>query len=468
MKLYWQLLKLILRKFVLRRNTGLAVREFAEEMGVVYIKLAQILATQNYGKIFTEEDRAELSGICDECNPLEFAEIEVILQREYGNFEEVFEMIEPIPVGSASVSQVHRGVLKDGREVAIKIKRQDVTRTVTNDIERIRRLVHRFGKIIKLQNLAGGDRALDLYLKWIQQETDFRHEVENIKLYQKFAKSVNGKVLETRKIKVPEAYEEYCTENVIVMEFVRAQTINRMEMTKENKEQITLALNSYFKLSFWAMFHDRQIVFHGDPHGGNVCIDENGDIWFLDMGLLCVMNDEDAKLCRSLFLAAYTGNAQKLYELLVGYGKMSAGKSKQFRLSCEELCREVRGKEVTYYFVDMINECLDYEFVPPDFLFSMAKAFICLNGINKLVENQIAAQELLQEQTAEFMLRRSLNDCREILMAGVGLGPEMLTDTLQTGPIEAVAKIIAKSDLQRKLTSSVENFREMLELVSAK
>lgn len=128
-----------------------------------------MLATQNFGNYFTEEDRQMLSSICDNCNPISYDEIEEILKQEYGtNLENIFSFIEKEPVGSASVSQVHRAILKTGEEVAIKIKRRDITRTIDEDIKRIRKIVHRFGKYAKFRNFTGGDHALDLYLVWLK------------------------------------------------------------------------------------------------------------------------------------------------------------------------------------------------------------------------------------------------------------------------------------------------------------
>lgn len=107
------------------------------------------------------------------------------------------------------------------------------------------------------------------------------------------------------------------------MEFIKTPTINKLKLTDENKNKIITALNSYIKSSFFAMFNDKQVVFHGDPHSGNIAIDENGDICFLDMGLLCALSDEDSKLCRKFFLAAYSGNYEKLYDMLISYGDMT-------------------------------------------------------------------------------------------------------------------------------------------------
>lgn len=466
MKLYIQVIKLLFNKFILRKNNGIVVKEFSEKMGIVYIKLAQMLATQNFGNLFTEEDRQMLSSICDNCNPIRYDEIEEILKQEYGaNFENIFSFIEKEPVGSASVSQVHRAILKTGEEVAIKIKRKDITKTMNEDIKRIRKIVHRFGKFVNFSNFTGSDHALDLYLEWIEQETNFPHEQENIKIYQNFADSVNGKVSGTKQIKVPKLYEDYCTDNIIVMEFIRAQTINKLALTEENKERITTALNSYIRSSFWAMFHDKQIVFHGDPHSGNICIDNEGNICFLDMGLLCVLSDSDAKLCRKFFLTAYSGNHEKLYKMLVPYGKMSEEKKQSFQKDCKKYCEEVKKKEVTYYFIDMINVCLNYELVPPNFLFNMAKAFICLNGISNFSGNQCSAKELLQEQTIEFLVKRSLKDCEGIVLDSLYIVPNTLESLLQHGLVKTIAKIATNSKMKENVRKSLDDLNEMLDLM---
>lgn len=468
MKLYFELFKLVIRKFLFRQKTGVVIRKFSEKMGIVYIKLAQILATQNYGNLFTEEDRKMLSSICDSCNPIDFSEIEKILQCEYGSsFQDIFSYISHDPVGSASVSQVHKAVLTTGETVAIKIKRKDVTKTMTRDIERIRKLVHRFGKIVKFNNYMGGDHALNLYLEWIRQETDFRHEMENIKTYQEFASNVNGKVSHAKKIKVPKVYETYCTDQVIVMEFVESPTINKMPLHDENKKKIVTALNSYLQLSFWALFHDQKIVFHGDPHSGNVCVDEEGNLCFLDMGLLCALSESEAILCRDFFLAAYSGNYMKLYHFLISYGNMDEEKKRNFLADCKKYCETVREKEVTYYFIDMINICLNYEFVPSNFLFRMAKAFMCLNGIGNFSNNRVSAKELLYEQTMEFLISRSFRDCKEVFEEGLRIPKKAIVNTLQNGLVNTMSKLLTDQELNQSIKKTMEHVDEILNLIKS-
>lgn len=262
-------------------------------MGTTYIKLAQILAMQNFGNLFTEEDRACLSSICDNCNPISYKKIEKIIEKEYGcPVKKKFRKIYEEPVGSASISQVHKAVLKNGKVVAIKVKRKDVAKHIEKDIKQIRRFIHRFGRLVKFQNYLGSDAALNLYLSWILEETNFEREQRNILRYYQFAKSVNGKIENSRRIVVPRVYKNLCTKNIIVMQFIFSKTINQLDFTKENKMQIKSALNDYISLSFYALLHQMPVVFHGDPHGGNIYLDKYGNVGFLDMGLIFELSSE--------------------------------------------------------------------------------------------------------------------------------------------------------------------------------
>ena len=283
--------------------------------------------------------------------------------------------------------------------------------------------MQRFGRFVKFRNLLGGNRALDLYLGWIKRKTDFVNERKNIHEYHDFAKVVNGKIKNCANIIIPKVYDDLCTDRVIVMEYINISTINRTELTAQNKLLVQSAMNDYIRMSFWALLHSQKVVFHGDPHAGNICVDKNGNIYFLDMGLTCILSNTDADYCRKFFLAAYAGNYQRMFNLLLDCGKFDQLDAKAFLQDIREYCEQVKDKELTFYFVDMIEICLHHNFLPPDFLFSMAKAFICLYGINHFINNDFDARKLLHEQVAGYLLRRSAQDCLRLATSAVGNFP---------------------------------------------
>lgn len=467
MKFYVELLKLLFNKVILKKDNGTVIKKFCEKMGIVYIKFAQILATQNYGNIFTENDRKMLSSICDDCNPISFEEIEVFLKEEYGeNLNNVFSYIDVNPIGSASISQVHKAILKNGEEVAIKVKRKDITDNIDKEVKRLKSIVHRFGKFVKFGNYIGGDQALDLYLKWIREETDFLNEIKNIKTYSDFSSSVNNKVEGNKLIKIPKIYDELCTDKIIVMEYINHNTINKLELDEENNDKIRTALNSYISSSFYAMFNNKKIVFHGDPHGGNIYIDEQGNIGFLDMGLLFELSDEDAKLTKDFFFAAYTRNYEKMYNLVIPYGKMDENIKIKFKEDIKKYCNKLASKPVTSYFIDMMNICLKYEVCPPNFLFCMAKTFMCLGGINNFSKNEMAGTELLKEQVIEFCIRKSLEETKNIVISSIKIAPKFLKNTCRYGLVKGIAKEVSKhEEFYHQTKQLLENYKEILEMI---
>lgn len=459
---------MLIEHFVLRRSIGQSICHFSERMGVVYIKFAQILAMQNVGQIFTEADRAELSNICDHCNPIPFSAIRQQLMSEYHRpLQEIFRTIDETPLGSASISQVHRGVLVDGRVVAIKVKRVDVVKRVQHDVRQAKRIIHRFGRFAKFRNFIGSDRALEYYADWISQETDFEREQHNLERYRTFAKSVNGQVHGAKQIVTPQVYQELCTPNVIVMEYISAPTVNQLSLTNVNKSRITRAVNDYLRLSFYALLNGLPVVFHGDPHGGNIYLDETGNIGFLDMGLIFEFSGEETNFIQHLFLDSYTRRTENLLEILL--------KESDFdQLNTDQLTADMRAEierfqeiPVTQFFVDMIGIFTKYDVAPPKILFKMAKAFLALFGISTLTGNTIATRELLLEQVTEFYIRRTGDDFRNLLRGGLTFLPSFISDSLTTPPSQNLAHhFLRLSDLNQQLTTTLNHLQEIMDLAA--
>lgn len=467
MKLYFYGFLMLVRKFILRQNTGVAICKFAERMGVVYIKMAQILAMQNYGNIFTERDRERLSRICDHCQPISYSKIQKILEQEYGhNLSKIFRKIDEAPLGSASISQVHRATLVDGREVVIKVKRTDITRHVTKDVEQLKRLIRRFGRFAKFRNFLGSDRALMLWAEWIYQETDFENERSNILRYQSFAADVNGKVAGTVKLKVPEVYPEFCTPNLIVMEFIPQATVNQLELNAQNKQLIQKALNDYLSLSFYALLHGIPVVFHGDPHGGNIYLDEAGNLGFLDLGLIFELTAEEMDFVRELFLNSYTGKPEKIIDFLVKSCEHTDFNREDFANAIRAEVSRVKEIPVTAYFVEMMNIFTGFNMSPPSVFFKMAKAFLALFGINTFIDNYTDTKTLLASQLTEYYVERTVDDFRILTETGVRLLPNFLGRSLRQGISCSIAGGIEDlSLLHQRATVALRNCGEVIDLL---
>lgn len=464
MKMYFYGFIMLVKKFILRKNTGECIRSFVEKMGVVYIKFAQMLAMQNVGNLFTEEDRVKLSKICDHINPISFKKIKKQIEKEYGcKIENKFKKVFESPVGSASISQVHKAILKNGDVVAIKVKRKDVTRKIERDVKQIRKFVHRFGRFVKFKNYLGGDAALNLYLEWIKEETDFELEKNNLREYYHFAKSVNGSIPGAKDIVVPKVYKKLCTKNIIVMEFIFAKTINQMKLTPQNKELIRKSLNDYVQLSFYALLNNIPVTFHGDPHGGNIYIDKNGNIGFLDMGLIFSFSEKEEEFVRNLFLYAYTCNIEDLTLLIMDESNQKNVDVDKLKKEIEICCEQFKNIPVAQFYMNMIMVFTKFNVDPLPIFYKMAKAMVSLYGMNTFLGNIESTEELLFKQIIEFYVSRTMNDVKEIADVGITFLPKFIKNTMKKGLTKSISEqIVALTNLNKKVNESVHHFDEVL------
>lgn len=378
-------------------------------MGLAYIKLAQMLAMQDIKGLFTEQDRKDIACLCDAVNPIPWRKI------KYQIPDTVMFRIRAIvkkPLGSASISQVHLAQLDTGELVALKIKRHDVARNLRHDVKCLRILLRVFGPIFGFTNHIGGDKALSCCYDWILREIDFVSEAKNISEYGAFAESVNGKVKGCVDIRVPMVYEDLCTPDIIVMEYVPYKTINTGEFSHE---QVLNAINSYIKLSFYSMYHEMPVIFHGDPHAGNIYIDDDGNIGFLDMGLIFRLDAKDLDDVRQLFLCACFGDSKSLCRLLAPWFTGNAKQWNVFRREVEFYCERVHARPLTAYFMDLALVCRGYNIKPATYLFEMAKAFVCLSGFDNSYGQELCGNDLVLEQTIEYCRKagkeRRVNYC---------------------------------------------------------
>lgn len=406
--------------FILHKSLGYALNRFCRKMGITYIKFAQILAMQNIDGLFTQNDRDDLLNIVDDCNRISFDSIDSILHETYGNrYTEIIQKIDEEPVGSASVSQVHKAILTNGNTVVFKVKRRDIDKTIRKDVRKIKVLIRLFGKFFGFSNYMAGNKALDMYIDWILQELDFKNEVNNIIKYHDFAESVNGKVPGMKKILVPKVYSKYCTEHVICMEYVPYQTINRLTNTPDIKLKISNAYNSYLKLSFYALLHNMPVAFHGDPHTGNVYLDDDGNIGFLDMGLVFYLNSSEMKKMKNLFLLAYFGRHDALYETLKPNLYEDDKQAEMFHKEVEIYCNNLHNKPVTSYFMDLCLICFRYNIVPDAYLFKIAKALVTLSGVDTVYENTITAHKLLDSMIMEYIFKEIHCGCERFFISSM-------------------------------------------------
>lgn len=247
-------------------NAREVFKEFSKLRGTA-LKIAQSLSMDQ--GLMPEAYTEVLSQAQYKVPPINKALVRTIIKRELGDYpEKIFDKFEPEAFAAASIGQVHRAWLKDGRKVAVKIQYPNVRDTINTDLRMARLLLKR---IIKGDNL---DQYIDEVAERLMEETDYQHEGKQI---ERFAQHYN-----TERYVTPRWIKELSTQKVLTMSFVEGRHMK--EFLAENPSQ---ERRNHFGQLMWDFFHDQiksKGPIHADTHPGNFLFLENGKLGIIDFG----------------------------------------------------------------------------------------------------------------------------------------------------------------------------------------
>ena len=301
----------IIKKYDLLKNaTPKNLRLAIEEAGPTFIKLGQILASRD--DVIPKEYCDELSHLRNQVKPMSYEKVLEILDREYkGKTNEIFKSIEEVPIGSASIAEVHKAVLNDGSEVVIKIQRENIYDLMTMDVRLLKKIIDLL-KIDKIfDSVFNFNDIIDEMFETAKEEMNFLIEASHTEeFYEK-----NKNILYIRS---PMVYREYTTSKSLVMEYMDGIRINDFITLDEHgydRDEIgkKLAAN-YIKQALDDGY------FHADPHTENLKI-KDGKIIYLDFGMMGRLSKRDRELLSKCILAILKDDVTEVSHILLAFGK---------------------------------------------------------------------------------------------------------------------------------------------------
>jgi ubiquinone biosynthesis protein len=292
--------------------SGITPEEFRamlEDLGPSFVKIGQTLSTRSeiLPKVYCEE----LEKLQAECDPLSYEQVRQALEDEFGaeRMNELFDAIDPEPLGSASLAQVHKARLVSGEVVAVKIQRPGVRVKMAQDIAIMRTLARRATRMVK------GDQMLDLndvveeLWSTFLEETDFLIEADNLEEFARLNKDV-------RFITCPKVYRELCSESVLVMEYIEGISIaNVSELEKQGYELQEIGEKLLDNYATQILDHG---FFHADPHPGNILV-RDGQIVYIDLGIMGRLSPRDRKGFGNIIHAVGVQSSSELKDALLSF-----------------------------------------------------------------------------------------------------------------------------------------------------
>ncbi|WP_199253934.1 ABC1 kinase family protein [Mycolicibacterium mengxianglii] len=278
-----------------------------EQLGPTYVKFGQIIASSPGA--FGEPMSREFRSLLDSVPPADPAEVHQLLREELGGEpHKLFKHFDDQPFASASIAQVHFATLHSGEEVVVKIQRPGIRRRVAADLQ----ILKRFAQLVELAKMGRRLSAQDVVADFsdnLAEELDFRLEAQSMDAWVSHLKSSPL----GRNIKVPDVHWSFTSERVLTMERVAGVRIDDVaairKMGFDGTELVKALLFSTFEGGL------RHGLFHGDLHAGNLLVNDEGQVVFLDFGIMGRIDPRTRWLLREL-----------VYALLVKKDHAAAGK----------------------------------------------------------------------------------------------------------------------------------------------
>jgi ubiquinone biosynthesis protein len=294
---------------------GRRLREMLDELGPTFVKFGQLLSTRP--DVVPPDIVAELRGLQDDVRPFPYADVERTIQEELGQpVGRLFVEFDETPLAAASIGQVHRAMLPNGRRVVVKVQRPNAPRQIEADLSLLYQAARLAKERIRALDFIDTHEIVDEFARSIRQELDYRQEARNADNFHKqFAGHPH--------IAIPRVYWTYTRSRVLTLEELEGEQLADLDFERWSlPERRRLA---YLITEAWMTMIFRNGFFHGDPHPANILVLSPERIGLVDFGLVGKLTDDDMSRLTRLFIDAAAENIdvlpKRLAELGVRYPK---------------------------------------------------------------------------------------------------------------------------------------------------
>ncbi len=375
------------------------IRMVCEELGPTFVKLAQVLS--NRPDMLPAPLIEEFEKLQDNVPPFAFSKVKEIIERETGKkLEDVFEVFNEKPLASASIGQVHKARMKDGKEVVVKIQRPEVREQVESDLAILVDAVNRADRYLQKQGITNAPDLVRSFERSMNKELDYRNEARNLDRFRTLYKDYKN-------FYIPRAFREFSSENVLIMEFVSGCKISDvaqmrawgLDPRKVAENGMDIYLTQIFEFG----------IFHADPHPGNVLVRKDGVICLLDFGMVGTMMKKDKFAFAGIFIGMAEGNAHKMATSMKALSIDDRVEDmRQFEYDLNEIIEDFTALDVNESSIADVVERLqkvmyDYQIRVPGGIFLVFRAFAILEGIGKTIHPHFNTYDFIRPYGIKMM-----------------------------------------------------------------
>ncbi len=422
--------------------------EDLEGLGPTYIKLGQLLSSRV--DILPPAYIEALARLQDRVAPFPFEEVERSVSQELGvRLSKAFREFDEKPMASASLSQVHRAVLRNGRLVAVKVQRPGIREVVLDDLDVLEDLAIFLDEHSERAHRYRLADILEQFRRSLIQELDFRNEARNLE-------TLRENLSDMENIQVPRPVEDYSTSRILTMELIHGKKVtalSAMALMELDREGLADDLfRAYLKQILVDGF------FHADPHPGNVFVTDDHRIALLDLGQTATLSPDSRDSLTKLLLAVANGEADDAAEILIELCEPEEDADRVgFSSAVSELVLRAQGRtagEIALGAVvlQLVRLAGEHHIRPPTALAMLGKTLMHLDEVSRALDPDLDPNAAIRRHAADLMERQMLGSLSPSAMFRAALEANELVQQMP-GRLNRFMELLSRNELSLEVNA---------------
>lgn len=318
-----------------RRPRGERIRRALEDLGPIFVKFGQILSTRR--DLLPDDLAEELAKLQDQVPPFSSEDAVKIIEESFKQpIENIFADFDRAPLASASIAQVHKATLLDGREMVVKVVRPDIEKVIRRDLALLYAIAEKIEKFWQDGKRLRPREVVEEFEKNIIDELDLLREAAN-------ASQLRRNFKDSPLLYIPEVDWDHCRKKVMVMERIHGMPVTNMTELQAMDIDFKRLAEMGVEIFFTQVFRDN--FFHADMHPGNIFVSNTGQYIAIDFGIMGSLNPEDQRYLAENFLAFFNRDYYRVAELHVESGWVPADtRVDDFESAIRSVCEPIFEK----------------------------------------------------------------------------------------------------------------------------
>jgi ubiquinone biosynthesis protein len=417
-----------------------------EALGPTFIKLGQVLSGRT--ELLPPAYIDALARLQDDVAPFSFADVERIVEAELGvKISKAFGLFESEPIAAASLGQVHRAALRDGRMVAVKVQRPDAEEQVMTDLAAMAEIAAFLDKRTDAGARYCFSDLIAEFRRSLLEELDYLNEAANLR-------TLGSNLRRFKDIIVPQPVDDYTTSRVLTMDYMLGTKVTalspltRMDVDAERlgRELVRAYLHQIVVDGF----------FHADPHPGNVFVTDDKKVALVDLGMVGRLSDRIQDRLLALLMAAAEGRGDEAADVLIELGERREGFNEvALRRDVVEVVTKSQNAaladlEIGRLLLDVNQRASAHGLRAPSDLTLLGKTLLNLDAVARALSPNLDVNSTIRDQAVTLMRHRMLRLASPGRVLSTMLDAKQFAEKLP-GRVNRVLDALAGNELQLKM-----------------